>query len=392
VTSQGRPFWPRSVSSLLHCRLEKKLLIWHNKGQEHVVNSTAWSFRQDAGQADHGEVRPTAIHAFRKPFRHLATMIQVPDFLKQRQADWEELEHICRMLSAAYNRPTAEVVCRLSELYRAACADLALAEAQQLSPEILDYLHRLVGQAHNVLYRHPRSLPREWLRTIFLDVPAYAIRDKMIWLAFGVFWGLFLLTGFLARQSETFAEAVVGREMLDRMEAMYSQTFSDEYTTIVAVGFYILNNVGLALECFASGALCILPGLFILVYNAVFLGTIFGHMSQAAEAETFFEFVTGHGPFELTGICLAAGCGMRVGFSLLETGDLTRLASLRKASRQVAPVLLVACLFFVLAAVIEGLISPSGTPLEVKQHIAIVSTVTLLVYFSTGFLTKPSHG
>jgi len=319
-------------------------------------------------------------------------MTQVPDFLKQRQADWEELEHICRMVNLLNNRPTAETVCRLSELYRAACADLALAEAQQLSPEVLDYLHRLVGQAHNVLYRHPQSLPRQWLRTIFVDVPAYAVRDKMIWLAFGVFWGLFLLTGFLARQSETFAEAVVGRETLDAIEEMYSRAFSDEFPTIVAVGFYILNNVGIALQCFASGALFILPGLFILVFNAIFLGTIFGHMSQAAQADTFFEFVTGHGPFELTGICLAAGCGMRLGFSLLETGDLTRLASLRKASRQVAPVLLVACLFFVLAAVIEGLISPSGTPLEVKQGIALVSAATLLVYFSTGFLAKPGHG
>jgi len=319
-------------------------------------------------------------------------MAQVPDFLKQRQADWAELEHICRIAVRVNNRPTAEMVCRLSELYRAACADLALAEAQQLSPEVLDYLHRLVGQAHNVLYRHPQSLPRQWLRTLFIDVPTTAVRDKMIWLSFAVFWGLFLLTGFFSRQSEGFAEAVVGRETLDGIEQMYSGSFSEEYPTIMAVGFYIVHNVGIALQCFASGALFVLPGLFVLVFNAIFLGTIFGHMSQTAQADTFFEFVTGHGPFELTGICLAAGCGMRLGFSLLETGDLTRLASFRRAARQVAPVLLMACIFFVLAAVIEGLISPSGASLETKQWVATVSTVALLAYFSTGLLAKPNHG
>jgi len=319
-------------------------------------------------------------------------MAQVPDFLKQRQADWAELEHICRIAVRVNNRPTAEMVCRLSELYRAACADLALAEAQQLSPEVLDYLHRLVGQAHNVLYRHPQSLPRQWLRTLFIDVPTTAVRDKMIWLSFAVFWGLFLLTGFFSRQSEGFAGAVVGRETLDGIEQMYSGSFSEEYPTIMAVGFYIVHNVGIALQCFASGALFVLPGLFVLVFNAIFLGTIFGHMSQTAQADTFFEFVTGHGPFELTGICLAAGCGMRLGFSLLETGDLTRLASFRRAARQVAPVLLMACIFFVLAAVIEGLISPSGASLETKQWVATVSTVALLAYFSTGLLAKPNHG
>jgi uncharacterized membrane protein SpoIIM required for sporulation len=83
---------------------------------------------------------------------------------------------------------------------------------------------------------------------------------------------------------------------------------------------------------------------------------------------------------------------MRLGFSLLETGDLTRLASFRRAARQVAPVLLMACIFFVLAAVIEGLVSPSGASLETKEWIATVSTVALLVYFSTGLLAKPNHG
>ncbi|MGQ9760986.1 MAG: stage II sporulation protein M [Thermogutta sp.] len=319
-------------------------------------------------------------------------MAQVPDFLKQRMADWQELERICHVAARLTNRPTAEMVCRLSELYRAACADLALAEAQQSSPEVLDYLHRLVGQAHNVLYRHPQSLPRQWLRTIFIDVPATAVRDKMIWLSFAVFWGLFLLTGTLARQSESFAEAVVGQDTLDAIEQMYSRSLSDEYPTIVAVGFYIMHNVGIALECFATGALFVLPGLFVLVFNAVFLGTICGHMSQTGQAENFFQFVTGHGPFELTGICLAAGCGMRLGFSLLETGNLTRLASFRRAARQVAPVLLVACLFFVLAAVIEGLVSPSATPLEIKQWIAMVSAGALIAYFATGIFVKPNHG
>ncbi len=319
-------------------------------------------------------------------------MAQVPDFLKQRQADWQELEQICSIANRVTHRPTAEMVCRLSELYRAACADLALAEAQQLSPEVIDYLHRLVGQAHNLLYRHPQGLPRQWLRAIFIEVPAYAVREKMIWLAFGVFWGLFLLTGFLARQSETFAEAVVGQELLDAIEDMYSRSFSDEYPTLVAVGFYIMHNIGIALQCFASGMLFVLPGLFILVFNAVTLGTVFGHMSVAAQADTFFEFVTGHGPFELTGICLAAGCGMRLGFSLLEAGELTRLASLRFAARQVAPVLFVACCFFVLAAIIEGLVSPSATPVKIKEWIATLSTLVLVIYFSTGFLTRPNHG
>ena len=49
----------------------------------------------------------------------------------------------------------------------------------------------------------------------------------------------------------------------------------------------------------------------------------------------FFEFVTAHGPFELTAIALAAGAGLRLGVGLFATAGLTRLDSVREnASRR----------------------------------------------------------
>lgn len=313
------------------------------------------------------------------------------EFVRQRKSDWEELDRLCHILGR--RRPTAEMVCRLSELYRAVCSDLACAESQQLAPELLDLLHRLVGHAHHVLYRHPQSLPREWLRTLFVLVPARVVRDKAFWLSFAVFWGLFFATLILARQSEAFAVAVVGEDTLAMMDEMYSSvSFSEEMASPFKVGFYIYNNMTVALECFALGILFVLPGLTILVFNAVFLGTIFGHMTVAAQADTFFQFVTGHGPFELTAICLSAGCGMRLGFALLQPGELTRLASLRRATRQVAPILVMCGAFVVIAAVIEGTISPSAASYETKRLVAGVSLAAILAYFATGVITRETDG
>ena len=40
--------------------------------------------------------------------------------------------------------------------------------------------------------------------------------------------------------------------------------------------------------------------------------------------DNFFEFVTAHGPFELTAIALAAAAGLRLGIGVFHTAGLTR--------------------------------------------------------------------
>ena len=51
----------------------------------------------------------------------------------------------------------------------------------------------------------------------------------------------------------------------------------------------------------------------------IVLGAAFGHMGTVEQRDNFFQFVTAHGPFELTAIVLSAAAGMRLGFSLVDT-------------------------------------------------------------------------
>lgn len=312
--------------------------------------------------------------------------MKTTELLARRQPDWKRLERFCAVL-AQRRRAPAELVSEFSRLYRAVCADLALAEAYQIPQETIEYLHRLVGRAHNVYYRTQISLPREWFRLLFRETPAKILTDRMFWVVFLLFWTTFLLGMFLAARDRGFAETVVGAEMLTQMERMYAEKPSDwGHSTVDRVGFYIQHNVGIALNCFALGLLFMVPGLLTLVFNSVLLGTVFGYMSTTAQSPNFFEFVTAHGPFELTGIVLAASCGARLGFSMLKTNGLTRVASLRAALQDATPKLVVAVAFFVIAAGIEGLISPSALPYPVKLGVALLSVFALVGYI--GILGK----
>jgi uncharacterized membrane protein SpoIIM required for sporulation len=109
---------------------------------------------------------------------------------------------------------------------------------------------------------------------------------------------------------------------------------------------------------------------------------VFGHMTTVSgPRENFFQFVTAHGPFELTAIVLSAGVGMRLGFALLFTGGLTRGDSVRQAGRGAMPAMGVTMLLFLLAALVEGYISPSSMPYEAKAAFGVGSSLALMVYF-----------
>jgi len=146
------------------------------------------------------------------------------------------------------------------------------------------------------------------------------------------------------------------------------------------VGFYIFHNTGIGLQCFAHGLLLGVGGLFAIAFNGVFLGAVFGFMTTVPARTNFFNFVTAHGPFELTAIVFSGAAGMRLGFALVSTGGLRRTESLRLAARQAMPTMGAAMVMFSLAAMIEGFISPSGLPYLVKAGVAIVSTILILAY------------
>ena len=79
---------------------------------------------------------------------------------------------------------TSQMVVRFTSLYRAACADLALADENHLPQNTVNYLHQLVGRAHNQLYRSRPFDYESWKQTMFVDVPQRIFNDGCVQLAF----------------------------------------------------------------------------------------------------------------------------------------------------------------------------------------------------------------
>ncbi len=309
--------------------------------------------------------------------------MKVVELLERRREKWRALETLCHELERArVRRLSGAVISEFAALYRAACADLALADAYQLPPDTVQYLHQLVGRAHNQLYRSRLFRWRTWGREVFVVLPRRLLRDRALWLAMAVFWGIFFFSFFLGYRSREYCEHIVGAGTLGQMQDSFAKAPVGREGDVggVMAGFYIIHNAGIGLRCFTAGLIFGVGGLFITISNAVQLGAMFGFMLTVEERGNFLQFVTAHGPFELTAIVFSAAAGMRLGFSLVSTGGLSRLAALRQAANEAMPAMGVAVVLFCLAALIEGFLSPSSAPYAVKAAVAIISSLLLVFY------------
>lgn len=314
--------------------------------------------------------------------------MKVAELLDLRRRNWQELERLCaEVQGGSKKRIDSAIVVRFGTLYRAACADLALADGYQLPPNTVRYLHQLVARAHNQLYRSRPFEPDMWAELLLNRVPQRIFNDRCVQLAFLLFWGVFLASAVFAMRKDlwpNFAEQVLTLSAMQELEKSFEQPLGDRSyeANVFMAAFYIQHNTSIGLQCFAGGLL-IIPGLFVTMFNASVLGASFGYMArpEIAAGENFFQFVTAHGPFELTAIVLSAGAGLRLGVSLLITHGYARIDSLRRTADDAMPLMGAAMIMFFLAAFTEGFISPSGLPYAFKAAWAILSSAGLMFYF-----------
>ncbi len=265
-----------------------------------------------------------------------------------------------------------------------------LAEAHDLPRDTVNYLHGLVGRAHNAVYRAQGFHFADWGSILFGEVPRQLRHDRALWLSALIFWVSFLISALVAAGQPGTAEKFLGETQVAQMDEMYSQPVDAERkhgmgrNDTVMAGFYIQHNTSIGLQCFAWGLLFGLGTIYQLLSNGLALGMVFGHMGVSPNASHFFHFVTAHGPFELTAIVFSGAAGLRLGWGLIDTKGQARLSSLRREAHAALPTVAAASVLFILAAFIEGYVSASSMPYAGKVGVACFSAALLATYLGFG--------
>jgi len=123
------------------------------------------------------------------------------------------------------------------------------------------------------------------------------------------------------------------------------------------------NNIFVTFEAFAGGLLLGAGSLYVLLQNGVMLGVVGGLAIGSGNGRPFFELVTAHGVLELSCIIVAGSAGLRVGWSIIDPGNRTRGEALREEARAAIELILGTAPWLVVAGLVEGFLTPSGTGL-----------------------------
>jgi uncharacterized membrane protein SpoIIM required for sporulation len=295
-------------------------------------------------------------------------------FAIRRQSDWSSLEQLAhRVDTRGYKGLSPVDLARISPLYRDVCADLARAEAARYSAPLVDYLQSLTASAHAVLYGvYGRGGVRlrglKWALEAFPR--AVRARYRSMLLSALLFFGPLAVGVVAAIHEPGFALRIVPESTLLPLTEAYAKGFDagrDAGESALMAGFYVNNNIGIALRCFALGISGGLGSAFYLVDNGLSIGAILGYVASQGAGANILTFIVSHGSLELGAIVLSGGAGLSLGWSIVSPGARTRIASLQAAGRDVAIIAFGAALMLLVAAGIEGFWSGSSAPPLLKR-------------------------
>ncbi len=314
-------------------------------------------------------------------------------FEQRYGGDWNELEQLLKVAfgQSAWQSQKVErdqLGARLAHLYRCSCEHLAIARARAYPSYLTERLDDLTQRAHQLIYRQ-RSWGLDALRTLLLigipqQVRAHA---QHVWLALAAFGGPLLAMGLLTYFDPTLILSLLDAYTVQNFTEMYGAGADSIGRTRHAdtdwqmFGFYIMNNIGIAFQCFASGLFLGLGSLFFLSFNGALIGAVAGYLTERGLADNFYAFVVTHSAFELPAIVLSGAAGLQLGHALLAPGRRTRIHALREAAREAIVIVYGVTAMLLIAAALEAFWSSSRwVPPTVKYSVGAVCWVLVAGY------------
>jgi uncharacterized membrane protein SpoIIM required for sporulation/uncharacterized RDD family membrane protein YckC len=321
------------------------------------------------------------------------TTVTAERFVARRRDTWLAFDQLARRVERDGLRtlPPAEIP-PFAARYREVAADLARARTYNVDRPVMAYLERLVSAGHNALYRgHGRGRPSLG-HYLLRDFPAAVVESWPQVLAAFVLFAVPAGVGYaVLRERPALAEVLTSPVMIDRAERAaaeresgrgYAQAAAADQAALSA--YLIGNNIRVSFNALAGGMLAGTVTVLVLITNGLMLGVVFGLFANYGAAGHLGTFIIGHGVLELTAIFIAAGAGFRLAGAIITPGDRTRRDALVLEGIVAARMIGAVVCLLVLAGTIEGLLSASAAPPEVKWGTGAVSAVLLALYLMNG--------
>ncbi|GGY23818.1 stage II sporulation protein M [Streptomyces djakartensis] len=300
-------------------------------------------------------------------------------FVSAHRAEWDRLEALLRRRRRLSGAEADELV----TLYQRVATHLSLIQSSAPDPQLTGRLSQLVARARSTVTGTRRASWRDVTRFIAHGFPAAVYRARHWWVPTALLSTVVaaLLGWWIGTHPEVQASIAAPSELreLTRPGGQYETYYSSHPAASFAAQVWT-NNAWAAALCLILGVFLGLPVIWILFQNMLNLGVGLGLMSSAGRLDTFLGLVLPHGLLELTAVFVAAGTGLRLGWTLIDPGPRTRRSALAEEGRAAIGMAIGLALVLFVSGAIEGFVTPSGLPTWARLAIGVVAEMTFLLY------------
>ncbi|MFJ1817605.1 stage II sporulation protein M [Streptomyces sp. NPDC094461] len=300
-------------------------------------------------------------------------------FVTTHRTEWDRLDHLLHR----GRRLTGTEADELVELYQRTATHLSLLQSSAPDPMLTARLTQLVARARATVTGTRRASWRDATRFLTAGFPAAVYRSRHWWIPTAVLSTvLAAVIGWWIGTHPEVQSAIAAPDDLRRLTSPGGE-YETYYSSHPAASFAAqvwTNNAQAAAMCLVLGAFLGIPVIWILFLNVLNVGVGIGLMSSAGRLDTFLGLILPHGLLELTAVFVAAGTGLRLGWTVIDPGPLSRRSALAQQGRAAIGMAIGLALVLFVSGVIEGFVTPSGLPTWGRIAIGIVAELVFLGY------------
>ncbi|MFJ3496876.1 stage II sporulation protein M [Streptomyces sp. NPDC086091] len=299
-------------------------------------------------------------------------------FVAAHRAEWDRLDALLRRRDL-----TGAEADELVTLYQRTATHLSLIRSSAPDPLLTGRLSQLVARARSTVTGTRRASWRDVTRFLTHGFPAAVYRARHWWIPTALVSTAVaaLLGWWIGTHPDVQSSIAAPTELreLTRPGGQYETYYSSHPAASFAAQVWT-NNAQAAAMCLVLGVFLGLPVLWILFQNMLNLGIGVGLMSSAGRLDTFLGLVLPHGLLELTAVFVAAGTGLRLGWTVIDPGPRTRRTALAEEGRSALSMAMGLALILFVSGAIEGFVTPSGLPTWTRITIGITAELAFLAY------------
>ncbi|MFT4697763.1 MAG: putative membrane protein SpoIIM required for sporulation [Flavobacteriaceae bacterium] len=300
-------------------------------------------------------------------------------FAKQNKDKWLKFESVLK------NNVSIDPD-ELSALYIEVTDHLSYAQTFYPNSNTLRYLNGISAFAHQKIYKTKRESRSRIITFYTQEFPLFFSKyHKQLAITFITFLLFSIIGAYSAATDQNFVRLILGDGYvnmtltnIEKGDPMAVYKEMGEMNMFLGI---TINNIRVALMAFSFGMLLSLGTLYIIMSNAIMLGSFQYFFYDQGLLWESVRTIWIHGTIEISVIIIAGCAGLVLGNSILFPGTYTRLQSFVRGAKDGLKIVLSTIPFFIIAGFLEGFVTRHTEMPDWLAIIIIGGSLSLILFY-----------